>query len=168
MLQQVRARVRFSSAPPPRPSVIVILWIISRPLITCDAVRSAMSGRFALAGGCVLCLTSCLPRFQLCATNLPPCLFDHTPPGVFDGQGSGHDFYGVSFPQTCDGVCLGHNRCRVCLCDAVLRCPNTRWYCCIGSVFVCHHHSSTKQTGASMCSRTLCPPENESFTSREP
>ena len=34
---------------------------------------------------------------MLCVTNLPPCLFDHTPPGVFDGQGSGHDFYGVSF-----------------------------------------------------------------------
>mmetsp|Transcript_41756 Transcript_41756/g.83696 ORF Transcript_41756/g.83696 Transcript_41756/m.83696 type:complete len:130 (-) Transcript_41756:133-522(-) len=33
---------------------------------------------------------------MLCVTNLPPCLFDHTPPGVFDGQGSGHDFYGVS------------------------------------------------------------------------
>jgi hypothetical protein len=33
---------------------------------------------------------------KLCVTNLPPCLFDHTPPGVFDGQGSGHDFYGVS------------------------------------------------------------------------
>jgi len=23
---------------------------------------------------------------QLAVTNLPPCLFDHTPPGVFDGQ----------------------------------------------------------------------------------
>ncbi len=33
---------------------------------------------------------------MLCVTNLPPNLFDHTPPGVFDGQGSGHDFYGVS------------------------------------------------------------------------
>jgi hypothetical protein len=33
---------------------------------------------------------------KLCVTSLPPCLFDHTPPGVFDGQGSGHDFYGVS------------------------------------------------------------------------
>jgi len=38
-------------------------------------------------------------RTMLCATNLPPCLFDHTPPGVFDGQGSGHDFYGVSALQ---------------------------------------------------------------------
>ena len=34
---------------------------------------------------------------MLAVTNLPPTLFDHTPPGVFDGQGSGHDFYGVRF-----------------------------------------------------------------------
>jgi hypothetical protein len=52
---------------------------------------------------------------MLCVTNLPPCLFDHTPPGVFDGQGSGHDFYGVRrspdspspflfLPDGCSGV----------------------------------------------------------------
>ena len=46
---------------------------------------------------------------KLCVTSLPPCLFDHTPPGVFDGQGSGHDYYGTLFmPPTgfinnCDG-----------------------------------------------------------------
>ena len=43
----------------------------------------------------------CAHEQMLCVTNLPPCLFDHTPPGVFDGQGSGHDFYGVSRPPPC-------------------------------------------------------------------
>ena len=42
---------------------------------------------------------------MLCVTNLPPNLFDHTPPGVFDGQGSGHDFYGVSLLIFLGGVC---------------------------------------------------------------
>ena len=51
----------------------------------------------------------CAHEQMLCVTNLPPCLFDHTPPGVFDGQGSGHDFYGTLYlPPTgsinnCDG-----------------------------------------------------------------
>ena len=54
---------------------------------------------------------------MLCVTNLPPCLFDHTPPGVFDGQGSGHDFYGTmwnppsGFVSGMDGDRAGHFNC---------------------------------------------------------
>jgi hypothetical protein len=54
---------------------------------------------------------------MLCVTNLPPCLFDHTPPGVFDGQGSGHDFYGTmwnppsGYVSGMDGDRAGHFNC---------------------------------------------------------
>jgi len=76
-----------------------------------------------LTGGRWLCAQ------MLCVTNLPPCLFDHTPPGVFDGQGSGHDFYGTmwnppsGFVSGMDGDRAGHFNCdyrqvlpRVCVC----------------------------------------------------
>eukprot|EP00282_Hemiselmis_andersenii_P024762 CAMPEP_0171998246 /NCGR_PEP_ID=MMETSP1041-20130122/1133_1 /TAXON_ID=464988 /ORGANISM="Hemiselmis andersenii, Strain CCMP439" /LENGTH=105 /DNA_ID=CAMNT_0012651605 /DNA_START=400 /DNA_END=718 /DNA_ORIENTATION=+ len=94
---------------------------------------SSLCGRHATPCANQTLVPICAKALTLCATHpsqsepaeddhalrhgASPLLFDHTPPGVFDGQGSGHDFYGTmwnppsGFVSGMDGDRAGHFNC---------------------------------------------------------